>query len=182
MDDIEALRRQVEGDVWKWIHEFVATPNEFYNFRFPPCPYARQAVLQEKVDVLVYTSGNVRAFIKAGAIGMRDSEKIGTRVMAFPPKTKLQFGLSDFVESLNADLIKDDVFLNTGYAKTSVSRYPSSPPGEPYFVVIANSLAPVLAGCESLKRTDYYKNWPAEHFGIVVDRRARMARQFGRND
>jgi hypothetical protein len=44
--------------------------------------------------------------------------------------------------------------------------------------VIANSLAAVLTGSESLMKTDYYKNWPADHFALVVERRARMAKQF----
>jgi hypothetical protein len=83
------------------------------------------------------------------------------------------------VESLNAEMISSNVFLNTGVAKTTKSRYPGSPSKEPYFIVIANSLDAVMSGADSLMKTDYYKNWPAAHYVHVVERRARMAKQFG---
>jgi hypothetical protein len=31
-----------------------------------------------------------------------------------------------------------------------------------------------------LVRTDYYKDWPREHYEIVVERRARLAQRFGK--
>jgi hypothetical protein len=76
------------------------------------------------------------------------------------------------------ELIPDNVFLNTGIAKTTISRYPGS--GEnPYFIVVANSLAAVLDGAKSLAKSDYYKDWPEEHYKIVVERRARLAERYG---
>ena len=83
-----------------------------------------------------------------------------------------------FCTSLNTELIRDNVFLNTGVAKTSTSRYPGSN-GKPYFIIVANSLDAVLKGSESLQRTDYYEDWPKTHFDIVVVRRERMARLYG---
>jgi len=170
----------VAQDVWLWIREFVTVQNEFYGHKFAPCPYARAAVLAETVDVVAWRSGDFRRFIREQAIGMRDSPKLTTRVMAFPPRMQWAWGLSEYVETLNAELIADDVFLNTGVAKTSQSRYPGSA-GDPYFIVVANSLGPVLKGAEALQRTDYYKDWPRAHYEIVVERRARMARRYGKS-
>lgn len=175
----ESLEQIVVADIWKWINGFVTVPNEFYNFRFPPCPYAKQAVLSKTVDVKAWLTGDVRAFIKDSSVGMRDDPKLTTRVMAFPPRIQFMWGINDFVESVNIELLADGLFLNTGVAKTSVSRYPGSKK-DPYFIVVANSVDPVLAGAEALARTDYYKDWPASHYAIVVERRARMAKQFGK--
>jgi hypothetical protein len=179
MSTIDSIYKVVEQDIWTWINDFVTAPNEFYNFKFPPCPYARQAVLSKKVDVQVWQSGDVRQFIKDNAISMRDSPLLTTRVMALPPKIRFQWGINDYVEQLNAELVSSNVFLNTGVTRTMISRYPGSPSEEPYFIVIANSLEAVLSGAESLAKTDYYKNWPAAHYAHVVERRARMARQYG---
>jgi hypothetical protein len=110
---------------------------------------------------------------------MRDTGSLTTRVMVFPPKTQFQWGISDYVEGLNAEMISDNVFLNTGLAKSTQSHYPGSSTKDPYFIVIANSLDAVLSGAEALKKTDYYKDWPAEHYALVVERRARMAKQYG---
>lgn len=180
MSTLDATYQIVEQDIWGWINDFVTEKNDFYRFKFPPCPYARQAVLNKTVDVLVWQSGNVRAFIKQGAVQMRDTPSLTTRVMVFPPKTQLAWGLSDYVEQLNAELISDNVFLNTGVAKTTTSHYPGPPSKEPYFIVIANSLAAVLSGAKSLQHTDYYQNWPAEHYALVVERRERMAKLYGK--
>lgn len=174
-----SLHEQVEQDLWAWIHAFVTTPNEFYHHKFAPCPYARGAVVGHTVDVVPWQAGDVRRFIREQAIGMRDTPTLTTRVMAFPPRTQRAWGLSEFVETLNGELVPDGVFLNTGVAKTTTSRYPGSG-GSPYFIVVANSLGPVLKGSQALQRTDYYKDWPREHYEIVVERRARLAQRFGK--
>ncbi len=179
MSTIDASVQQVEQDILAWINDFVVMPNAFYDNKFPPCPYARQAVISKKVDVRVWQTGNVRGFIKDHALGMRDCPSLTTRVMVFPPRTRDQWGINDYVEQLNAEMISSNVFLNTGVAKTTRSRYPGARDNEPYFIVIANSLEAVMSGAEALAETDYYKNWPAAHYAHVVERRARMAKQYG---
>jgi hypothetical protein len=179
MSVIDSSYQVVEDDIWTWIHEFVTTPNEFYNFKFAPCPYARQAVLNKTVDVQVWESGDVRRFIRDSALQMRESPTLTTRVMAFPPKTQYLWGLNDYVEELNVELVPSNVFLNTGVAKSTKSRFPGSLSKDPYFIVIANSLAAVLAGAESLAKSNYYQNWPAAHYAHVVERRARLATKYG---
>lgn len=176
-----SIHEEIEQDIWSWMREFVAVPNEFYNYKFPPCPYAYRALVGKTVDVAVWQSGDVRRFIRQKAIEMRDLPTLTTRVMAFPPRTQWAWGISDYVEALNAELIKDNVFLNTGLTKTMKSRYPGSS-GEPYFMVVANSLEPVLKGAESLQRTAYYRDWPKTHYEIVVERRARMAERYGKKE
>jgi hypothetical protein len=182
MSVLDPTIQQIEEDIWTWIREFVTATNEFYHYKFAPCPFARQAVASKTVDVQVWQSGNVREFIRNHAIGMRDTPSLTTRVIAFPPQTRFQWGINDYVEELNAELIASNVFLNTGVAKTTKSRYPASANKEPYFIVIANSLEAVLSGAESLAKTDYYRNWPAAHYAHVVERRARMAKQFGNHN
>ncbi len=179
MTDSVADYAAIEADIWTWMREFVAVKNDFYGAKFPPCPFAQKALLSETVDVAVWTSGEVRTFIRARAEDMRDSPKLTTRVMAFPPRIQLAWGISEFVESLNRELIADNIFLNTGVTKTAVSRYPGSQ-DNPYFIVVANSLDAVLKGSESLQRTDYYEDWPKKHYEIVVERRERMAQRYGR--
>lgn len=172
-----SIHDEIEQDVWAWIRGFVTVPNEFYAFKFPPCPYARGALLAETVDVMAWRSGDLRRFIREGAIGMRDAPKLTTRVMVLPPRAQWAWGITEHVETLNAELIPDNVFLNTGVTKTMASRYPGTS-GDPYFMVVANSLDAVLKGAHSLRRTEYYKDWPKTHYGIVVERRARMAERY----
>lgn len=167
----------IEDDIWAWMREFVAVKNEFYNARFPPCPFAQRALMTRTVDVAAWQSGDVREFIRHHAMRMQAEPRLTTRVMAFPPRTQAAWGLTDFVESLNTKLIQCNLFLNTGIAKTTISRYPGSL-ARPYFIVVANSLDAVLKGAEALKQTGYYDDWPKEQITIVVERRERLARRY----
>ena len=88
-------------------------------------------------------------------------------------------GHQRYVDTLNAELIPDNVFLNPGVTKTMKSRYPDSSDNSPYFIVVANRLDAVLSGSEALLRTDYYKDWPREQYEVVVKRRERLAKRFG---
>jgi len=133
----------IERDIWDWISGFVTVKSPFYKGRFAPCPYAVGAVHSKSVDVVAWSSGSFTKFIRRNAERMRDLPHLTTRVMAFPPRAQSAWGLTPFVESLNAELIPHNIFLNTGVAKTTLSRYPGSN-GAPYFVVIANSLDAVL--------------------------------------
>lgn len=171
----------IEADLWTWMREFVAVKNAFYGAKFPPCPFALRALMMKTVDVAAWRSGDARAFIRQQAEGMRGLPELTTRVMAFPPRMQFAWGIGEFVESLNAELIPDNIFLNTGVAKTTTSRYAGSL-GKPYFIVVANSLDAVLEGSVALQRTDYYADWPKSHVEIVVARRERMARRYGKDE
>lgn len=172
---------QVERDIWRWINEFIAVPNAFYHNKFAPCPYARSAVTEGSADVVAWRDEELRGFIRAQAIAMRDSTTIGTRVMAFPPRIQRVWGLIDYIDELNLELGPDNVFLNAGVAKTSISAYPGSS-GKPYFIVVANTLDAVLKGAKALQRTPFYKAWPVEQYRTVVERRARLAASFRADD
>jgi hypothetical protein len=180
--DQSVVHETVFADIWKWLHEFVTVDNEFYDYKFAPCPYAKPAVTAGKVDVTVYLQGDVRSYIRERSIELRDTPKLSTRVMAFPPRIQWQWGISEFVEGLNTELIRDNVFLNTGVTKTMNSRYPGSPRNTPYFIVVANRLDAVLSGARSLQKTDYYKNWPQDQYELVVLRRERMAQKYGNKE
>jgi carbamoyltransferase len=169
----------VGEDIWTWLSTFVTINNAFYNGKFAPCPFARAAMLAGRVDVKVYQDGDARAFIREKSIELRDTSTLSTRVMAFPPKVQFQWGISDYVDALNAELIPDNVFLNPGVTKTMKSRYPGSSDNAPYFIVVANRLDAVLSGSEALHRTAYYSDWPREQYQLVVERRERLAARFG---
>src|SRR5262245_18439068 len=178
MSDVDTTVQQVEEDIWHWIRNFVTVKNAFYDFKWAPCPYASKAVQLKTVDVKVWDSGSVKDFIRQNAFEMRVTPTLTTRVMVFPPKTRLLWGLHDYVDQLNAELIPLNIFLNPGVAQTTQSRYSGSS-NDPYFIVVANSLEAVLQGAQALEKTEFYKKWAADHYAHVVERRSRMAKKYG---
>lgn len=174
------LHDEIEREVTVWIDQFIATPNEFYHGKFAPCPYARAAITAGTVDVAVWQAGDVRQFIREQATTMRQSGSTQTRVIIFPPRVQMSLGISEFVEAMNMELIADNIFLNTGVAKSTVSRYPGSG-GKPYFMVVVNTLSEVLRGAKSLQKSNFYQNWPSAHYQLVVERRAALAERYGKS-
>ena len=156
-DAAAALEDLVHADIWNWLTSFVSARNSFYNGKFAPCPYARTAILQAQVDVAVYSRGNAFDYIRERSLELRDTARLSTRVMAFAPRFQWRWGMT----------------------KTMPSRHPGAE-AAPYFIVVANRLDAVLAGADALKRTAFYRDWPPEQFELVVQRRERMARQYGR--
>lgn len=174
----DELAAEIEHDIWRWMSEFVASPSDAYDGEFAPCPYAFRAITDGAVDVIVHRAGSATDTIAEGAGGLRERAALSTRVMVFAPRVQHAWGISEFVESLNAELIADNVFLNTGVTKTMPSRFRGSG-RRPYFIVVANSLDAVLRGSRALEGRGYYDRWPAEHYEIVVERRARLAAKYG---
>lgn len=173
-----SLEAAIEADIWHWLKTFVTVKNDFYHGKFAPCPYARAAVLAKQVDVTVYDGGDLRAYIRARAFEICTSQHLSTRVMAFAPRVQLHWGMTEFIESLNMELIASNVFLNTGVTKTMPSRHSGAKQNTPYFIVVANKLDAVLDGSKALLRTKFYKDWPQEQYQLVVERRERLANQY----
>jgi hypothetical protein len=59
---------EIEQELWAWLSDFVTVANEFYHFKFPPCPYARGALMAQTVDVVAWQSEDLRTFIRDHAI------------------------------------------------------------------------------------------------------------------
>jgi hypothetical protein len=57
------MKTEIEQDIWNWITNYIEVNHEFYNYKFPPCPYARTARLKGSVDIVAYESGNIKKFI-----------------------------------------------------------------------------------------------------------------------
>lgn len=172
----------VKQDIWDWITQYVEVDNEFYNYKFPPCPYAKSARLKGLVTVEAYQSGDVKDFINSTLQEHTTKKQHQVCVMALPPQTRWRWGLKKYINSLNKDLIPNDYFIQFGFAVKTQSRYSGFFNSGPYFIVIINKLSDVLSGHESLLKTDYYKNWAYYHYYDVAERRQKLYQKYSKKD
>ena len=156
---------EVEQNIWKWIHEYVESNNEFYHYKFPPCPYAKSARLNGLVDVVAYTKGRPYQFITSQIDDLIAYKKYSIRIMAFPLRMRWYFHLHILLNQLNRHLVPQDLYVQ--YGKT-----------DDYFIVIVNKLSDVLDGHRALSKTDYYKNWSKDHYKAVVERRETLYKKY----
>jgi hypothetical protein len=167
------MKKQIEQDIWDWIKSYIEADHEFYNYKFPPCPYAKAARLKGLVNVTAYESGSISQFIKNNIESTHN-----VKVLVLPPKVRWYYHIHWLLKQLNKKLIPLDRYVQYGKAATTDSRYAGLK--GPYFIIIVNVLSDVIAGHRALSFSDYYKDWDKHHYDSVVVRRNKMIEQYDR--
>ena len=157
------MKTETEKDIWDWITNFIEVNNEFYDYKFPPCPYAKAARLNGLVDVKTYDRGNPYSFVKNQVDDLLKQQKFSVRVIAFPHWMRWLYPLHWAIQRLNQKAIGQDCYIQYGKIVDIVKHS--------HFIVIVNNLTGVLSAHSSLRQTDYYNNWSDKHYYEVVVRR-----------
>lgn len=176
------MKQLVEQEVWTWITDYVEVNHKFYDYKFPPCPYAKSARLRGLVDVQAYSTGSVRKFIREQTSELVAGRQFNVRVLVFPAWYRWLKPLHWFINSLNKQLIGQQYYMQYGRAVNTESQYPGLFRGDPYFVVIINYWPDVVRGSESLQRAGYYTSWPTAHFDAIVTRRQQALDQYNKEN
>jgi hypothetical protein len=172
------MKTQIEQDLWDWITNFIEVDHKFYNYKFPPCPYAKSARLKGLVNVTAYTTGSKIEFIDQEVKQFLDHKKYNVQIFVFPSYLRWNFYVRWKIHQLNKQLVPNDYYAQYGWAKPTQSQYPGLFSSFPYFIVIINKLSDVLDGHDSLSTTDYYDKWDKSHYKNVVVRRNNMFKKF----
>jgi len=172
------MKRQVEQDIWSWAKDFVEVPNEFHDFKFPVCPFARSARLKNQVNVTAYESGGARAFIQNAVDTVTKEKKYVVNIFALPAIYRWCWYLKRWTKSLNSQTIPNGYYVQWGTAITTKSRYPGWFKNQPYVLVAITDVEQMLSASASLMKTDYYKAWSIEHYKEVVDYRQKTYNKF----
>lgn len=168
------ISQLVENDIWSWIKDYIEVDNKFYDYKFPPCPYAKSARQKGLVTVKGYESGNIKEFIKDHVHKLVIDPNHDIIVLAMPPRARWTWGIKRLINQLNRQVIPQGYYVQYGSAVKTSSRYPGIFNSGKYFVVLVNKLGPVLEGHKSLLKTDYYKPWSKQHYAAVVTRRQKL--------
>ena len=170
---------EVRKDIDYWIENFVEESNEFYDYKFPPCPYARSARLKNESTVHVYDgSSSVRQFIKDKVNWLINHDQYFVHLMVFPTRVAYYPGIHRFIKNLNKEIIPQDYFGLGGFAPGTTCKYPGLLNNKNYFVIGTNKLSKVLPAVEVLKSKGYYKDWSNKHYKSIVTTREQMHEQF----
>jgi hypothetical protein len=169
-------------DIERWLIEYIEIDHKFYNYKFPPCPYAKSARLQGMVVIKAYDGTGFKNFINTAVTQLTTDSTKSVCILAFPSYFKWNFFVKWFVGSLNKTLIPCDYYAQFGTALKTNSKYPGILNGKPYFIVIINQLSSILDGHNSLLKTDYYKPWAKHHYRDVVLRREQAYKKFSQHN
>ena len=167
---------RVEADIRKWSHEFLEVPNEKLN-GLPPCPYAKQAWLDNKVvfsintgldglakevadfyehdyDIVVWANEVLPdvEYLDGWCDGANEALSIAGKdihLMVFHPDYD--------AEKAGLDFLIDDNVVD---------------PGLDYCMVFVQRLSTLDDAALSLEKSGYYQHFPTEVYeSLVIERR-----------
>jgi hypothetical protein len=152
---------QAKLDIEQWIVNFVEKPNPLLN-NWPPCPYARQARLNQQVDI---RSGCFNPVDDIKQVDLGNFEVIAY-VYDRTRWTAEEFNL--LVETINISYLAqrglialadhpDDVETVAGVVMNQGT----------YAIVFVQDLAKLNHFAQILGKKDFYKDWPEEYLSVL---------------
>ena len=152
---------QAKLDIEQWIVDFVEKPNPLLN-GWPPCPYARQARLNQQVD------------IRSGCFNPVDDIKqvdLGNFEVIAYVYDRTRWSAEEFnllIETANISYLAqrglialadhpDDVETVSGVVMNQGT----------YAIVFVQDLAKLNHFAQILGKKDFYKDWPEEYLAVL---------------
>ena len=149
----------VTADILNWSERFVEQPHPVLG-GWPPCPYARQARLSNRVQVLLGSDPWFDLRLRA-RWGMYHWDVIA---YVYDPAEWPYSRFHSAIESANQDLLcaKDMLALEDHPDAEENVRGVIMNQGQ-YAIVFVQSLSKLNAAAQQLAAKDFYKDWPEQY-------------------
>ena len=151
----------------KWLKTFVEVPHPVFA-GMPPCPFARQARLKNKIKFNYYPSPAVWMDLYVDIVRC-DFDKFDVLAMIVEAD---QFSIKEtkrIAKDLNKFFKIDDVVVLEDHPKIPEKVKGVSLNNGEYILFLAQRLSKLNKFSDQLKKTGYYKNWTRKHLKDVVD-------------
>jgi len=168
------MKLAIIQDIKNWLINYIEVNHEFYNYKLPPCPYAKTARINGTVDICVWQNENIKKFILEEVQSLKDNKKFNVKIMVFPAKMRWYFHIHHYIKKLNNQLVLQDYYAQIGRAIDTKSKFNEILKNNPYFIIIVNKLSDVMDGQHALSKTQYYLSWSPGHYNDVVVRRQNL--------
>ena len=158
-------QQQVTEDVKAWIAEFVTKPNPLLQ-NLPPCPYAKQAILEDKVQIVVPTEGTVSYAIQHALTNF--DHNMDLVMLVFDAHHYDADMFADVVAKANDTIDKNFVLLDDHPGNEENINGVKMNNGD-YAIVFVQKTDKLDEGHRYLsEHTDYYDVWSQENLDDVV--------------
>lgn len=155
---------KVRRDILHWIENFVEQPNVKLN-GWPPCPYARKARLENKVDVRLGTD------IETDLISINDEwdDQFDVVIFAYDPEEYSVELTQETVERLNYDLLlPNDLMCLDDHPHDAEEVNELRLNQGDYLLLMCQRFSKVNDASHELKGQGYYDLWTKEYYDRVV--------------
>ena len=152
---------QAKLDIEKWIVDFVENPNPLLN-NWPPCPYARQARLNQQVDI---RSGCFNPVDDIKQVELGDFE-----VVAYVyDRTRWPADeFNELVETVNVSYLAQQGLIALADHPDDVESVAGVIMNQgTYAIVFVQDLAKLNHFARILGKKDFYKDWPEDYLTVL---------------
>jgi hypothetical protein len=156
---------EIVENLIKWMKEFVETPN-FLLGNWPPCPYARQARINNKIEIVYSSHDVIPATVEQNLHKLEDKDAI---VVYFDHKMIQPDALAELVKVYNESFLmpRNYVALEDHPDCVEYVNGVKMNFGE-CGLLIVSKLDMLNDASDKLREKDYYKHWNQEELDSVV--------------
>lgn len=155
---------KVRRDILHWIETFVEKSNDKLE-GWPPCPFARKARLENKVDIRLGSD------IETDLININDEwdDKFDVVIFAYDPELYSVEETQDTVDKLNhAILLPNDLLCLDDHPADIEEVNGVRMNQGTYMLLLCQRFSKVNDASSDLKAQGYYKLWTKEYYDRVV--------------
>ena len=152
---------QAKHDIEQWIVDFVEKPNPLLN-NWPPCPYARQARLNQQVDI---RSG---CFNPVDDIKQADLGEFEVVAYVYDRTRWSADEFNELVETVNISYLAQRGLIALADHPDDVETVAGVEMNQgTYAIVFVQDLDKLNHFARILGKRDFYKDWPEEYLTVL---------------
>lgn len=168
--------KEIKTELMSWLKTFVEKPNPFLG-NWAPCPYARQARMNNKIQIEVSEAHLLEAVVKDNLFLLDEDPIDGSEpekdvlVICFDHNEITPYDLSELVYKLNHDeLMKDDYVILEDHPDEEEDQVNAI---DMRFgkrgLLLVQRLSKLNEASDKLKQKGYYEHWSQEELDYVVN-------------
>ncbi len=154
-------------DILKWIREFVEKPNALLN-NWPPCPYAKEARLKNKVQIQISSLEDFRQTLQDQAhLLLESSNEVIVVALARGQLLEVK-ETQKIVRQFREQWVPLDVYILMDHPKDSEITGGLSMNQGTYQLFFLQKLSALKQASAELEKVGYYSHWEPEYYRRVV--------------
>ena len=172
--------RTVEEDIKSWAIDHV----EKHGDKFPICPYAKKARLENQVKIVIVDKCDEfleRVCEEAGGLFQNRLKLIilACSKMEITPDT-----LNDYIHALNHVYVPLNTYLMASYPEDEQEDFMEGDwePDNEFFMVLIQPFKELEDASAHLEKIGYYNNWSQEYYADTVLKRQSYRRIYGKRN
>jgi len=161
---------EAKQDILNWLKDFVEKPNALLN-GFPPCPYAKEARLRNRVNVLPVERDQILETLESEALKVQSSQFDVSIVALLPENFLTVEETKDLTHNFRQKWMSSDIYLLKDHPEDhefSGSIKMNHGKLQLFFV---QKLSALEKASKDLLDAGYYESWDTAYFERVVGAR-----------